>query len=150
MCNSKISKLEEEQQNMKLKMTEMMNLLKEHLVGGKVTPSEGQSRNVPQSNNIQSPKSIALEKRHNFTEGKNACYLLDWANRPPPVPSWDASKEEHEKYADWMRTNHMARFYCLGTMEEKLRKKFEHIEYACDWWDATFKDLQTRPQSRKM
>ena len=32
MCNSKISELEEEQQNMKLKMTEMMNLLKEHLV----------------------------------------------------------------------------------------------------------------------
>ena len=32
MCNSKISKLEEEQHNMKLKMTEMMNLLKEHLV----------------------------------------------------------------------------------------------------------------------
>ncbi|XP_062092585.1 uncharacterized protein LOC133798352 isoform X2 [Humulus lupulus] len=73
MCNSKISKLEEEQHNMKLEMTEMMNLLKEHLVGGKVTPSEGQSRNVPQSNNIQSPKSIALEKIHNFTEGKNAC-----------------------------------------------------------------------------
>ncbi|XP_062079639.1 uncharacterized protein LOC133784201 [Humulus lupulus] len=48
MCNSKISRLEEEQQNMKLKMTEMMNLLKEHLVvGGKATPSEGQSRNVP-------------------------------------------------------------------------------------------------------
>ncbi|XP_062119403.1 uncharacterized protein LOC133833166 [Humulus lupulus] len=91
MCNSKISKLEEEQHNMKLKMTEMMNLLKEHLVGGKVTPSEGQSRNVPQSNNIQSPKSIALEKRHNFTEGKNACYLLDWADAIVAEGRWDSS-----------------------------------------------------------
>ena len=69
--------------------------------------------------------------------------------RPPPVPSCDASKEEHEKYVDWMRSNHMARFYCLSTMEEKLRKKFEHIEYARDLWDAAFEDLQTRPQSRK-
>ncbi|XP_062083560.1 uncharacterized protein LOC133789906 [Humulus lupulus] len=92
MCNSKISKLEEEQQNMKLKMTKMMNLLKEHLVvGGKATPSEGQSRNVPQSNNIQSPKSIALEKRHNFTEGKNACYLLDWADVIVAEGRWDSS-----------------------------------------------------------
>ncbi|XP_062079792.1 uncharacterized protein LOC133784478 [Humulus lupulus] len=92
MCNSKISKLEEEQHNMKLKMIEMMNLLKEHLVvGGKVTPSKGQSRNVLQSNNIQSPKSIALEKRHNFTEGKNACYLLDWAYAIVAKGRWDSS-----------------------------------------------------------
>ncbi|XP_062096180.1 uncharacterized protein LOC133801962 isoform X1 [Humulus lupulus] len=92
MCNSKISKLEEEQQNMKLKMTEMMNLLKEHLVvGGKATPSKGQSRNVPQSNNIHSPKSIALEKRHNFIEGKSACYLLDWADVIVAEGHWDSS-----------------------------------------------------------
>ncbi|XP_062114959.1 uncharacterized protein LOC133828957 [Humulus lupulus] len=60
-------------------------------VCGKVTPSKGQSRNVPQSNNIQSPKSIALEKRHNFTEGKNACYLLDWADVIVVEGHWDSS-----------------------------------------------------------
>ena len=36
---------------------------------------------------------LAKKLKHNFNE-----------RRPPPMPSWDARKEEHEKYSNWMRS----------------------------------------------
>ncbi|XP_062108062.1 uncharacterized protein LOC133818949 [Humulus lupulus] len=35
--------------------------------------------------------SIALEKRHKFIGGKNACYLLDWADVIVAEGRWDSS-----------------------------------------------------------
>ncbi|XP_030506439.2 uncharacterized protein LOC115721305 isoform X2 [Cannabis sativa] len=90
MSNNKICKLEEEQHNMKLKMAEMLDLLEEHL-GGKETPSEGQSLNVTQSNNNPSPKSVGLKKDHNFTEAMNACYMLDLSDTIVAEGRWISS-----------------------------------------------------------
>ncbi|KAM6543719.1 hypothetical protein CsatB_008166 [Cannabis sativa] len=75
---------------MKLKMAEMLVLLKEHL-GGKATPSEGQSLNATQSNNNPSPNSVGLKKDHNFTEAMNACYMLDWSDTIVAEGRWISS-----------------------------------------------------------
>ncbi|XP_062114462.1 uncharacterized protein LOC133825549 [Humulus lupulus] len=83
MCKDKMTLLEEEQLNMKIQIAEMLNLLKGHL-GGRATTSEGQSHNIPQSNNIPSPKG------HNFTEVRNTCYLLNWSDVIIVEGRWDS------------------------------------------------------------
>ncbi|KAM6577661.1 hypothetical protein CsatB_029498 [Cannabis sativa] len=60
-------------------------------MGGKATPSEGQSLNVTQSNNNPSPKSVGLKKDHNFTEAMNACYMLDWSDTIVAEGRWISS-----------------------------------------------------------
>ncbi|XP_062077751.1 uncharacterized protein LOC133782452 isoform X2 [Humulus lupulus] len=91
--------LEEEQLNMNIQIAEMLNLLKRYL-GSRATTSEGQSHNIPQSNNIPSPKlilqSVGVKKGHNFTEARNACYLLNCSDAIIAESRWDSSDPDLE------------------------------------------------------
>ncbi|XP_062093550.1 berberine bridge enzyme-like 16 [Humulus lupulus] len=47
--------------------------------------------NIPQSNNIPFPKSVGVKKSYNFTEARNACYLLDWSDAIVTEGRWASS-----------------------------------------------------------
>ncbi|KAL5561055.1 hypothetical protein UlMin_030802 [Ulmus minor] len=79
MCQSKMEMYEKEQQTMKNQLSEVMDMLKEHL--GVKPPSEGQSHTIP------SPKSVG----HKFLANKTACYLLDWSGEVVAEGRWCSS-----------------------------------------------------------
>ncbi|XP_062109647.1 uncharacterized protein LOC133821235 [Humulus lupulus] len=75
---------------------EPINQTISEVFGGKATTSEGQSHNIPQSNNIPSPKSVGIKNGHNFTKARNSCYLLDWSDAIIAEGHWDSSDPDLE------------------------------------------------------
>ncbi|XP_062117107.1 potassium transporter 1-like isoform X2 [Humulus lupulus] len=96
-ASDKMTLLEEEQLNMKIQIAEMLNLLKGHL-GVRATTSEGKSHNIPQSNNIPSPKSVGVKNGTKFTESRNAFYMLDWSDAIIAEGCWDSSDPDLEMH----------------------------------------------------
>ena len=49
---------------------------------------------------------------------------------PPEEPNYSSSFDEHEKYGEWMRLNHLARQCMLSTMHGDIKERYMFIEIA--------------------
>ena len=68
---------------------------------------------------------------------------------PPEVPSFSSSFDEHEKYGELMRLNHLARQCMLSTMHGDIKERYMVIETTYEMWALIKSDAMAHAQFLK-
>ena len=61
--------------------------------------------------------------------------------KPPTEPPLATSYEAEEKYANWMKSDRLARYCMLSTMPDETKEKYIHYDSAHEMWRAMTEEV---------